>query len=290
MVDMAGSLSGVTKRFSRRGPWVLKSIDLDFQPGSRTVIVGGNGSGKSTLLRIAAGVSWPNVGIVKLPARIGYVPERLAARTRFTGAEYLSHMGRIKGLDRATITARSRELLERFDLQPGSHELIESLSKGNRQKLIIAQAYLAPVGLLVLDEPFSGLDPTAHVALADYTEEAQCSGTAVLISSHQVVPEQQGVRQLRIGGGQLVEIFHNGASRFSHTPAMEIELSPSEGAQDREEVAAIPGVTSACVGQLDGVLVLITDQTHIDRVLAAAIALGWSVRSVHTQFPEGPPK
>jgi ABC-type multidrug transport system ATPase subunit len=292
MEDAGGSLSGVTKRFSRRGPWVLEGIDLDLQPGSRTVIVGGNGSGKSTLLRVAAGVSRPNGGTVKLSARIGYVPERLAARTRFTGTEYLSHMGRIKGLHTATIAARSGELLERLDLQPGANERIDSLSKGNRQKLIVAQAYMAQVGLLVLDEPFSGLDQTAHGALAELTEEAQSRGTAVLISSHRAVPEQEGVRQLRIGGGQLVEVFHDRLSRSSRTPAIEIEieLASTEGAQDREQVAAIPGVTSVRVGHSDGVLVLLTDESHVDRVLVAAIDLGWSVRSVQTRVRKVPTK
>ena len=76
---------------------MLKGIDLELRPGSRTVIVGGNGSGKSTLLRIGAGVSWPNDGKVKLPDRVGYVPERLAARTRFTGAEYLQPHGPDQG-------------------------------------------------------------------------------------------------------------------------------------------------------------------------------------------------
>jgi ABC-type multidrug transport system ATPase subunit len=99
VVDSGASFSGITKRYSRRGSWVLNGIDLELQPRSRTVIVGGNGSGKSTLLRVGAGVSWPNDGTVKLPDRVGYVPERLAARTRFTGTEYLAHMGRIKGLD-----------------------------------------------------------------------------------------------------------------------------------------------------------------------------------------------
>ena len=107
MVDAGGSFSGVTKRYSRRASWVLKGIDLELQPGSRTVIVGGNGSGKSTLLRIGAGMSWPNDGTVKLPDRIGYVPEGLAARSRFSGAEYLAHMGRIKGLDAEAVSARS---------------------------------------------------------------------------------------------------------------------------------------------------------------------------------------
>ena len=137
---------------------MLSGIDLVLEPGSRTVIVGGNGSGKSTLLRIGAGVSWPNEGTTHLPERVGYVPEGLAARTKFTGEEYLAHMGRIKGLDLEVIKSRSSDLLQRLELCPSPHQSIDSLSKGNRQKLVLAQAFLAPVGLLVLDEPFSGLD------------------------------------------------------------------------------------------------------------------------------------
>ena len=266
---------------------MLKGIDLDFQTGSRTLIVGGNGSGKSTLLRIGAGVSWPNDGVVKLPDRIGYVPERLAARARFTGTEYLAHMGRIKGLDAGVINVRSRELLQRLDLQPGPNEPIDSLSKGNRQKLVIAQAFLGPVELLVLDEPFSGLDPGAHAALGELTSEAQSGGTAVLISSHHALPEQAAQRQLRIHDGQLTEISHDATERAASAGVMEVELVPTERVLDQERVASLPGVSQARLGQPQGSLVLLTDHRHIDRVLTAAIAQGWSVRSGPRGFREG---
>jgi ABC-type multidrug transport system ATPase subunit len=266
---------------------VLNGIDLDLKTGTRTLIVGGNGSGKSTLLRIGAGVSWPNDGLVKLPDRIGYVPERLAARTKFTGTEYLAHMGRIKGLDAGAINARSRELLERLDLQPGPNQPIDSLSKGNRQKLVIAQAFLGPVELLVLDEPFSALDQVAHAALGELTSEAQSGGTAVLISSHYAFPERAAQRQLRIHNGQLTELPDNEAPGVRSAGAMEVELVPTERARDRERIASLPGVSHARLGQPQEVLVLLTDHAHIDRVLTAAIAQGWSVRSVRGRSSEG---
>ena len=211
VTDVAVSLRTITKRFSRRGRWVLSGIDLELQPGSKTVIVGGNGSGKSTLLRIGSGVSRPTSGTVTLPNRIGYVPERLAARTKFTGREYLSHMGRIKGLSDMEVNARSRELLQRLGLFPGPDEPIESLSKGNRQKLVLTQAFLGPTGLLVLDEPFSGLDPVAHSSLGELIDEAQANGTAVLVSSHRPFPDKPGLRHLRVQDGQLVEELHAAA-------------------------------------------------------------------------------
>lgn len=265
---------------------MLQGVDLELQPGSRTAIVGGNGSGKSTLLRIAAGVSWPTDGAALLPDRIAYVPERLATRSKFTGAEYLAHMGRIKGLDAAVIDTRSRELLRRLDLQPGPDEPIESLSKGNRQKLVLAQAFLGPVGLLVLDEPFSGLDPVAHTALGELTNEAESGGTAVLVSSHHAFPEQVGVRQLRIHDGRLAEIRLDEDPKPAIVRGMVVELHPTDRVFDRQRIVSLPGVAQADLEQPRGVLVLLTDHLHVDGVLTAAIAQGWSVRSVRTDSGE----
>jgi ABC-2 type transport system ATP-binding protein len=286
VVNAGSTLSGISKRFSRRGPWVLDGIDLKLEPGSRTVIVGGNGSGKSTLLRIGAGVSWPNGGTTHLPEHIGYVPERLAARIKFTGAGYLAHMGRIKGLDPGVIKTRSSELVQRLDLQPGPHRPIDSLSKGNRQKLVLAQAFLGPVGLLVLDEPLSGLDATASGALADLMNEAQSEGTAVLVSSHHAFPERAGLRQLRIHDGRLAEIRPGEDSKSVDVRKMEVELLPTETASDSGLIASLPGVSLSHFEQTRGVLVLVTDDLHIDSVLTQAIAQGWSVRTVRANGGE----
>ena len=268
---------------------MLDGIDLDLPPGSRTVIVGGNGSGKSTLLRIGAGVSRPNGGAVTLPDRIGYVPERLAARSRFTGADYLAHMGRIKGLRAGVIGTRSRELLRRLDLRPGPDRPIDSLSKGNRQKLVLAQAFLGPAGLLVLDEPFSGLDAVAHAALGELMHEAQSGGTAVLVSSHRALPPEGGLRQLMIRDGRLTEIRHDEIPAAARAGVLEVELFPADAETDRHRVAAIPGVSHARFEQPSGHLVLRTDTGQIDGVLIEAIAQGWSVRSVRDVSGQGGP-
>ena len=269
---------------------MLNGIDLELPPGSKTVIVGRNGSGKSTLLRIAAGVSRPNDGTVTLPKRIGYVPERLAARTKFTGAEYLAHMGRIKGLKEAAVSARSRELLQRFGLVPGPNERIESLSKGNRQKLILAQAFLGPAGLLVLDEPFSGLDQVAHAALGDLIYGAQSKGTAVLVSSHRLFPGQAELRQLRVEGGQLVEVSQDVSQTEASVRLIEVVLQPTENAADQTQVTAIAGVSNAWLDPSEGQLVLLTDSLQSDGVLTKAIVQGWSVRSVRDLPTEEYPK
>jgi ABC-2 type transport system ATP-binding protein len=287
MTGAGGWFAGITKRYSRWSAWVLKGIDLELQPGSRTVIVGGNGSGKSTLLRIGAGVTLPNGGVVRLPDRIGYVPERLAARIRFTGSEYLAHMGRIKGLSSEVVRDRSSEILQRLDLQPGPDEPIDSLSKGNRQKLVLAQAFLAPTGLLILDEPFSGLDAVAHAALNELTHEAQSSGTAVLLSSHRPFRPHAGLRQLRIEGGQLAELRIDDSIPETQESGMEVQLRATATSSDPRQLSSIPGVSAVRHGVSPHLVVLMTDQVRIDRVLLDAIAQGWSVRAVRPVSGDG---
>ena len=89
-------LTGVSKRFARKGLWVLREVDLALTPGSCTLIIGGNGSGKSTLARLVVGLTRPNAGTVTTPAAAGYVPERLwRLLCPLTVTDYLAHMGRI---------------------------------------------------------------------------------------------------------------------------------------------------------------------------------------------------
>ena len=280
-VTSISQFSEVKKRFSRRGPWVLDQVDLDIRSGSRTLIVGGNGSGKSTLLRVAAGVTHPTAGNVVTPDAIGYVPERLAGRSKLTGAEYVAHMGRIKGLDSETVHARSRELFERLNLQPGPTVMTDQLSKGNRQKVVLAQALLAPVGLLVLDEPFSGLDSTAHGALHELLNEAQATGTAVLISAHRAETVHHADVLLHIGDGRLNAL----ANPPTESPSLDdgnqrIELVAAAGASTPEQVADLPGVRSIQHDALVMTLSLDVAHDHTDAILSAVISMGWSVISV----------
>ena len=259
---------------------MLKGIDLELQPGSRTVIVGGNGSGKSTLLRIGAGVSWPNDGNLILPERVGYVPERLAARTKIHGSGVSSHMGRIKGPRPEVIktpelgpppTARSST--------PVATSRSSSLSKGNRQKLVLAQAFLAPAGLLVLDEPFSGLDPIAHVALGELMDEAQSTGTAVLAQLPSLLLGLDRAHQLRIQGGHLVEINHDEDLVTQNAHGWRCNSLRRRSVRSTT-VAASQESRHTRLEEPRRLLVLLTDHLQIDGVLIEAIAQGWSVRSV----------
>jgi len=278
---VGAQLSGVSKRFSRRGPWVLDGVDLGMTPGSRTVIVGGNGSGKSTLLRIVAGVTHPTAGTVLAPKTIGYVPERLAGRSKLSGAEYVAHMGRIKGLDSETVLSRSRELFERLDLQPGPNAMIDALSKGNKQKLVLAQAFLGPVGLLVLDEPFSGLDASAHCALGELMNEAQAQGTSILVSAHRADPTVVGDLMIHIGDGRLEPLTDLRPAALSvGADEQRIELVATPNACGHEQIASLLGVRSFRHDELGIAVSLVVEQVHTNTILGAVISMGWSVQSV----------
>ncbi|MCK2242082.1 MULTISPECIES: ATP-binding cassette domain-containing protein [unclassified Crossiella] len=178
-------LEGVGKRYGR-GRLVLSEVELTLPGGQTTVVRGRNGSGKSTLLRVVAGVCQPSLGRVRgRPAQVGYVPERFPAHLRLSPRDYLRHLGALRGQARAVTESRIEELLTRLAFAGEPDEPMNRLSKGNTQKIAVTQALLAPTGLLVLDEPWAGLDTTAAGVLGELLAEAAAAGTNVLLIDHE---------------------------------------------------------------------------------------------------------
>lgn len=174
-------LAGVSKRYGR-GPLVLTDVNLEIAPGQVVGVVGANGSGKSTLLRIVARLSRPSVGTVTGQPSVGYLPDRFPAASRMTAVGYLRHLGRISKV--SDVDKRAAGLLERLNLAGGPGARLRELSKGNAQKVALAQALLPEPQLLVLDEPWSGLDPAAHTVLAELLAEAKERGAGVVFAEH----------------------------------------------------------------------------------------------------------
>ena len=192
-------LVAVTQRYGDVD--VLADVDLELD--GYVAVRGPNGSGKSTLLRIAAGALEPTSGrVVGRPRHVGYVPERFSPPGSLRADEYLRRTGRVLGLGAAEAARRADALLDRFDLRPGPHARLGSLSKGNRLKVGIAHAFLAPVRLVVLDEARDGLDETAAATLAQLVDEALARGATVLRATHDDVTP--GATSLRVGGGRVV--------------------------------------------------------------------------------------
>jgi ABC-2 type transport system ATP-binding protein len=169
-------------RYARGGPWTLRAVDATVEPGETVVILGRNGAGKSTLLQLAAGVLRPVRGrVVDRPPIIGWVPERFPAEQPFTAGQYLLRMAALRGLRG---TAEVDHWIDRLLLTEHAGTRLADLSKGTAQKVGLAQALLVSPALLVLDEPWEGLDAVARTLIPDIVAEITGNGGAVLVSDH----------------------------------------------------------------------------------------------------------
>jgi ABC-2 type transport system ATP-binding protein len=187
------SVIGVSRRFGDQV--ALADVSFEVGPGRMTGFIGANGAGKTTAMRIILGVLAPDTGRVELGgreltlpvrSRFGYMPEERGLYPKMKIAEQLIYLGRVHGLSAAVARRRTDELLERFRLSDRADDLLQTLSLGNQQRVQVAAALVHDPILLVLDEPFSGLDPLAMDAMGDHLRERAAAGVPVLFSSHQL--------------------------------------------------------------------------------------------------------
>ena len=169
-------------RYARRADWALRTVSAVIEPGETVVVLGRNGAGKSTLLQLAAGVLRPTRGAVRdRPRVVGWVPERFPPDQPFTAAQYLTRMAALRGLrDPGPVI----HWIERLGLYEHRHTRLADLSKGTAQKVGLAQALLVTPGLLVLDEPWEGLDAVARTLIPQIVGEVTAAGAMVLVSDH----------------------------------------------------------------------------------------------------------
>ncbi|MBG0563376.1 ATP-binding cassette domain-containing protein [Actinoplanes aureus] len=168
-------------RYARRAGWTLRAVTAAVEPGQTVVVLGPNGAGKSTLLQVAAGVLRPTRGAVRdRPPVVGWVPERFPAAQPFTTLGYLRAMSALRRLPETA----ADHWIDRLGLTGHLHTPLGDLSKGTAQKVGLAQALLTPPGLLVLDEPWEGLDAASRVLVPQIVAEVTEAGGAVLVSDH----------------------------------------------------------------------------------------------------------
>lgn len=237
--------------------------------GELLALVGANGSGKSTVLKLMVGLSRPSTGSVRRTARaVSYVPDVFASHDRLSASAYLRHMGRIRGLSTRTARERALELLDRLALAGGADTPMRKLSKGNAQKVALAQALLAPPELLVLDEPWAGLDATAHTTLRELLTETAAQGAAVAFTEHSAqVVRSTATRVCEIGDGRLTALPQQaGLTEISMVPGAEIDWSRH------------PDVVEVRPHEA-GVTLTVPTGRH-DAALLTALQHGWSVTTV----------
>ncbi len=186
-------IRGLTRTFG--AVRAVDDVSFTVAPGSLTGFVGGNGAGKTTTLRMIMGILTPTAGEVHWQghpataadrAHFGYMPEERGLYPKQPVVRQLVYLGRLHGMSAPDARRAATEHLERFDLADRASDKLESLSLGNQQRVQIAAAVMSGPSALILDEPFSGLDPAAVDAMTDLMREHAARGVPVIFSSHQL--------------------------------------------------------------------------------------------------------
>lgn len=281
-------LCGAAKRFGEIV--ALDDVSLQVRPGRVLGFLGPNGAGKTTAMRAIFGlvrldggdVRWGGqpVGLTER-LRFGYMPEERGLYPRMSLREQLVYFASLHGLTAAAAHAAASDWLERLALIDRANAKVEELSHGNQQRAQLAAALLHQPDLLVLDEPFAGLDPLAVRTLAGVLRGEAARGAAVLFSSHQLELVEDVCEDVAIiDHGRVVATGHIDALRRA-SGRRRIELRLEGGPPDW--LPAIAGVE--LVGRHDGnVQLLAHHDVDPQRVLAAAKRDGQVV-----EFHYGPP-
>ncbi|CAM3978282.1 ABC transporter ATP-binding protein [Helcobacillus massiliensis] len=192
---------------------VLRDVSFSIKPGLMTGFVGGNGAGKTTTMRIILGVLSHDSGEVTVNgeridadfrARVGYMPEERGLYPKMKVLDQLVFLGQLHGMSASSARSSATDLLERLGLGERGGDTLESLSLGNQQRAQIAAALVHQPTALILDEPFSGLDPMAVDTTLEVLRDVAASGAPVLFSSHQLdVVERLCDELIIIASGQI---------------------------------------------------------------------------------------
>ena len=194
MTKLALSVRDIVKRFGNHV--AVDRVSFDVPTGCVFGILGPNGAGKTTILRMINDVIAPDSGTVTVldglkPGRdaashIGYLPEERGLYPKMRVIDIIEFMGELRGLRRAEARARATKWLDRLGLGQWAKNKVQDLSKGMQQKVQFATALIHEPELVILDEPWSGLDPINAEVLRDVVDEIRASGRTVLFSTHQM--------------------------------------------------------------------------------------------------------
>lgn len=185
-------VEGITKNFGEKE--VLKGVSFNVKSGSALGLLGRNGAGKTTTIRIIMQLFNPNSGMVLLDGmpldiskiKIGYMPEERGLYAKKKIMEQLLYFAALKGISKSTAKKNAMELLEKTGMTEYANAKLDTLSKGNQQKIQLVATLICDPEIVVLDEPFSGLDPVNAIILKDIVKEQISKGKIVIFSSHQM--------------------------------------------------------------------------------------------------------
>ena len=260
------STSGLTKYYDTQP--AVREVNLFVPAGETCALIGPNGAGKTTLLKMLAGLLRPTSGKIEVsnieigvePKRlhriVGYVPDTFGLYDELKVWQFLEYFARAQGVPGEKVAKRIDAVLELTSLTPKRDAAVGALSRGMRQRLVIAKTLLHAPKVLLLDEPASGLDPHARIELRDLIRQLGAMGTTIMVSSHilteladfstSVVIMEQGsvIRSGRID--ELVERISGGTPLRVETLGAEAAEALAEDLRGREELKDVR-VTGAVV-------------------------------------------
>ena len=274
-------LSHLSKRFGSLQ--ALDDLSLSLEAGEIVGFVGANGAGKSTTMRIVMGVLAADCGTVTWKGSpvdaatrraIGYMPEERGLYPRMKVAEQLVYLARLHGLSASAAKAAAERWTERLGLEGRRGDEVQSLSLGNQQRVQLAAALVSDPELLILDEPFSGLDPVAVDVMSQVLLERAAAGVPTLFSSHQLdVVERLCDRVVIIRSGRLVADGTIPELQATETPRWRVVVEQAAGSPPVEAASLnLPAPTV----ELDdaGRLIITAPGADEQALLSAAQRLG----------------
>ncbi|WP_263374097.1 ABC transporter ATP-binding protein [Granulicella aggregans] len=286
----------------------VHGLSFKIEPGTMFGLLGPNGSGKTSSIRMMIGITVPDSGSVTLLGqpfdrrnlnRVGYLPEERGLYKKMNVLDQLVFLGQLHGLDAATAKKRSLIWCERMEISEAIPKKTEELSKGMQQKIQFIASLLHEPDLIIMDEPFSGLDPVNATLLQDTLVDLRKEGKAVLFSTHRMDQVEKLCDEIAlISGGHLllsgsmrevkstyprnrVQIVFEGSDAFLKHPAIEeaknysghaeIKLAPSSDLASASNAVLTEALTGARVSRFE-VMEPTLEEIFIERVTAQTAA------------------
>lgn len=295
-------VEGLTKRYARNV--AVDNISFEVQKGQIVGFLGPNGAGKTTTMRVLTCFMPPTAGSanvagfdvlehpMEVKKRIGYLPETPPLYPEMEVVEYLTFVGKLKGLSGADLKRRVGEVSERCAVADVSNRLVSKLSKGYRQRVGLAQAIIHNPDVLILDEPTAGLDPKQIIETRELIKDL--AGNHTIILSTHILPEVEQTCEhvIIINKGKVVatDTVHNLTNRLRGSEAVSVEVESRDGALEAQTVQRrleqVPGVSRVIHKETRDQRNLFEVESLQGRSVRAELArsvveAGWNLNELH---------
>ena len=280
-------VNDITKRFGEK--LALGGVSFTAVSGRPMGLLGRNGAGKTTAMRIIMNIFEPDSGTVSLDGqpidprtvRLGYLPEERGLYQKLPIGEQMLYFARLRGMSRADADTAITRWLGRLGMTAERSKKLETLSKGNQQRIQLALTLLHDPDVVILDEPFSGLDPVNATQLREIIAEVAASGKLVIFSSHQMGAVESFCDDIVILNKGQVSVSGTLSELRAASPRDRIRIVAQDGTA-AEEIAARYG---SCDTAKQGFVLTMSDLQARDRLLAELVSADVGIITFETMEP-----